>query len=156
MRWFVRFMCQSAIKMSVIYYLKEETKLKKRFSKFLALALAMIMIMTALPVSAVSLFGANKGSTEKSQVKYPAKTFTANLEGGLKVTVEAPEGALPKGTEMKAVPVDDIGNVQAAVDFNQNVDGSVIVAVDITFTFKGEEIQPLVPVKVSFKSNEGA
>ena len=129
---------------------KEEKALKTRFSKFLALALALIMVLTALPVSALG----NVASDSKSKTSYPKQSFTAELEGGLTVSVSAPKGALPKGTEMKAVRVDNNGNVQAAVDFNRYVDGNVIAAADITFTLGDDVIKPEKPVSVSFKSPE--
>ncbi|MBO6061825.1 MAG: InlB B-repeat-containing protein, partial [Clostridia bacterium] len=124
--------------------------MKTRFSKFLALALALIMVLTALPVSALG----NVASDSKSKTSYPKQSFTAELEGGLTVSVSAPKGALPKGTEMKAVRVDNNGNVQAAVDFNRYVDGNVIAAADITFTLGDDVIKPEKPVSVSFKSPE--
>ncbi|MBQ1817677.1 MAG: hypothetical protein II124_03495, partial [Clostridia bacterium] len=104
--------------------------MKTRFSKFLAAALALIMVMTALPVSALPVTG--RGETNRSSAsKYPAQSFTSKLEGGLTVTVEAPEGALPAKTKMTAVVVDN-DVVQSAVDQTAGVSGSVLAAVDIT------------------------
>lgn len=138
--------------------------MKKSFSKFLALALALVMIVTAMPVSAMPLSGEGNSAVDRDKFESarperpnnPAQTFSAELEGGLQVTVEAPYGALPEGTQMNAVRVDRFGNVQAAIDFNQVVDGSVIAAADITFMHNGEEVQPAVPVNVTMRCREFA
>ena len=125
--------------------------MKTRFSKFLAAALALIMVMTALPVSALPVTG--RGETNRSSAsKYPAQSFTSKLEGGLTVTVEAPEGALPAKTKMTAVVVDN-DVVQSAVDQTSGVSGSVLAAVDITFKSGRREVQPKKDVVVTISSD---
>ena len=125
--------------------------MKTRFSKFLAAALALIMVMTALPVSALPVTGRGEAS-RGSASKYPAQSFTSKLEGGLTVTVEAPEGALPAKTKMTAVVVDN-DVVQSAVDQTSGVSGSVLAAVDITFKSGRREVQPKKDVVVTISSD---
>ncbi len=125
--------------------------MKTRFSKFLAVALALIMVITALPVSALPVTGSGDAG-RSSASKYPAQSFTSELEGGLTVTVEAPEGALPAKTKMTAAIVDNDA-VQSAVDQTSGVSGSVLAAVDITFKKGNTEIQPKKDVVVTISSD---
>ena len=120
--------------------------MKKRFSKFLALALAMIMIVTAMPVT-----GAARGDSNAS--KYPSQTISAETGDGITVTVKAPKGALPAKTTMNVARVRDISSVQSAVNA-AGYDGDVRLAVDITFMNNGKEIQPEKSVKVAVESYE--
>ena len=73
----------------------------------------------------------------------------------LTVSIDAEPGAFPEGTEVKAEKA-DLEEVQKAVDEAEDVDGTVLYAVDITFTFRGEELQPAEgkTVKVSFSAPE--
>jgi uncharacterized repeat protein (TIGR02543 family) len=158
MRWYGHQVCQTAIKISVFITLKEETKLKKRFSKFLALALAMIMVMTALPVSAFEYIGGGSidiGSPDGFDRVW--KTFTANLDNGMDVKVEVPKGAFPnrvKNLNMVATAINNLDAVQEAVNSTQGVNGTVLAAVDITFLSGTREIQPVKDVKVTITSDE--
>ncbi|HIQ95509.1 MAG TPA: InlB B-repeat-containing protein, partial [Candidatus Limivivens merdigallinarum] len=89
--------------------------------------------------------------TETEEVM-PAQTFS-QIAGDTAVTVNVPEGALPEGTTMSAVPV-TADTVIAAVEDQIAADGKEIVdvvAVDITFYDKeGKEIQPEADVEVTF------
>ena len=84
------------------------------------------------------------------EVTYPATNLTATIDG-LAVTVDAPEGALPEGTEMTVTPV-SLDAVQSAVDSTDGVSGTVLAAADITFLLNGEEIQPNGEITVTMTS----
>ena len=141
----------------------------KKFSKILSFVLVLIMVMTALPVSAIadgmrdftlsgvrdwiSGIGDGSGFVSPGIETYPEQNFTVDTGDGLTVTVNAPEGALPKGSTMTAVRVSDIDAVQAAVDNSADVSGTVLTAADITFyNKKGQEIQPRQDVTVTISS----
>ena len=83
---------------------------------------------------------------ETEQDREPV-TFSA-LAGGILVSVEADFDAFPAGTEMIATPVYDEEVIGAVADA---VDGRVIhvQAVDISFFFDGEEIEPAKPIRVT-------
>ncbi|MBR3377586.1 MAG: InlB B-repeat-containing protein, partial [Mogibacterium sp.] len=86
-------------------------------------------------------------------VEYPAQSFSDTV-GGVKVSVEAPEGALPEGTtaHFKAVPA---SAVEDAVKAEMGGNAEVVKAVDITFKNKdGKEIEPLKSISVKFVSRE--
>lgn|GEM_PF-5609213 len=87
---------------------------------------------------------------EPEEIAYPAATLDFVTESGLKVVVEAPEGAFPEGTE---ISVEELlpENVQPLVDAS-NVNGKVLVAADISFYADGVKVQPNVPVEVSMTS----
>ena len=89
-----------------------------------------------------------EASEEDDEVEMPAQEFEATV-GGVTVKVSAPKGAFPEGTSMKVVPVvaaDVIDAVEAAVD-GEVVD---VQAIDISFVYDGEPIQPERDVTVTF------
>lgn len=90
-------------------------------------------------------------ATEEIALTYPAMPFDASSDG-VKVHVDAPEGAFPEGTEMKISVVKNLEAVQEAVDNAKEISGTVVAAVDITFFYEGEEIQPNGAVNVSITS----
>ncbi|MBR3382997.1 MAG: InlB B-repeat-containing protein [Clostridia bacterium] len=144
--------------------------MKKSIARVLSLVLVLIMVVSAMPVSAMS--GISDGSgrdirdwwrdlwkwwvkpTPIEVIDYPAQRFRAELDGGLVVSVEAPEGALPVKTKMTAERVTDIEAVQAAVNAMDGVSCNVKVAVDITFTCGKTEVQPSKDVTVTMKCDE--
>ncbi len=96
----------------------------------------------------------NEAPEEPSQQKMPAQTFRSQVDG-LLILVEAPQGAFPEGTRMSAAPVYDEAILNTAAD---SVEGSIcaVSAVDITFrNAEGEEIEPLLPIRVSLTPSEG-
>ncbi|MBR5640885.1 MAG: InlB B-repeat-containing protein [Firmicutes bacterium] len=88
---------------------------------------------------------------EEAEIAYPKKTFR-DFIGGMSVTVAAPEGAFPEGTEMKLAEVEIESIIDAVSDA---VDGNIanIKAVDITFFYNGKEIQPLKPINVKMNAS---
>ena len=67
------------------------------------------------------------------------------------VSVEAPYNAFPKGTVMVVRPVKEEEVIDAV---NSTVNGvRNVQAIDITFYYKGTEIEPAVPIKVSLISS---
>lgn len=93
-------------------------------------------------------------STAKTEeVKYPAVSFEEKASNGVRVKVEAPEGAFPEGTTIKVKAVSDekaMSIYEQTLPENQRaVDAK---GVDITFyNAEGEEIQPKKEIKVSLK-----
>ncbi|MDD7718193.1 MAG: InlB B-repeat-containing protein, partial [Eubacteriaceae bacterium] len=89
-------------------------------------------------------------SEEPAEVAMPAQTFKATAGNGIAVSVSAPEGALPEGTEMK---VASVGSKRAASLLENDVDNIVDAqGVDITFYKDGEEIQPAAPIDVKLSN----
>ena len=80
----------------------------------------------------------------------PARLFR-EVAGEILVTVDAPEGAFPAGTTMTVKPV-NIDEVMTVV--SEAVDSEIrkAEAVDISFYYQNEEIQPAAPVTVSLSS----
>ena len=84
---------------------------------------------------------------EPEEVPMPAASFEETTDA-LTVRVEAPEGAFPEGTTMAVTPVEDEEILNAVAE---PVEGQVlqIFAVDISFfNADGEEIEPLLPIRV--------
>ena len=77
--------------------------------------------------------------------------------GGVKVTVKAPAGAFPAGTEMVVSPVEDpelVEAVKAAGEDEKSVTAvKTVLVVDITFFHKGVEVEPAAPVEVTMSSD---
>ena len=136
--------------------------MKKSFVKFIALALALIMVLGAAPVSAASKTIEGAGSLLSDLfgwlftpivqgVADPEQEFLPPEVDDVTVTVHAPEGALPAGTDIRVTSA-DLAAVQSAVNSSAGVSGTVLAAVDITFLYNGEEIQPRDPVTVTMTS----
>lgn len=94
-------------------------------------------------------------AAEESATVYPAQGFEARTRF-VKVSVTAPEGAFPEGTEMNVVDVDDadtLSDIEQTVgeDF---VEVKRVHAVDISFWHDGAEIEPLAPISVVMKVDE--
>ena len=78
-------------------------------------------------------------------------TFESEAVAGVKITVEAPEGALPEGTTMTVGTVNKDA-VQNAVDKSAEFSGTVLAAADITFYANGAVVEPSAPIKVTMTS----
>lgn len=92
---------------------------------------------------------------EPVEISYPADTFYYVGGSGLRVTVDAPEGAFPENTEMNITEIRP-ENVQKTVN-DAGVEGKVLVAADISFVdADGNELQPNFPVDVCITSVEAA
>jgi len=141
----------------------------KRSAKILSLILALVMAFSLLPVSAmaeglgkIDVGGKELGARDElepveevgdiDQPVSPAVELTRTV-GDLTVSVSAPRGALPNGTDM-AVSLVPVEAVQAAVDNDENLNGFVLAAADITFYKNGEEVQPSGDVTVTMTSAE--
>ncbi|WP_175560283.1 InlB B-repeat-containing protein, partial [Butyrivibrio sp. YAB3001] len=91
----------------------------------------------------------------KEVIKMPAKEFSGRA-AGINVSVKAEEGTFPEGTEMIVTPVYDQEVLDIAANAVENETEGVVetvIAVDITFMYKGEEIQPEKPISVMFTSD---
>ena len=87
------------------------------------------------------------------EILMPAQTFGGSA-GGLRVSVTAPEGAFPEGTVMRVTPVYDLEDTIAdGLGLGEGEFVKSVKAVDITFYFEDEEIEPLVPIQVSLRTN---
>lgn len=81
-----------------------------------------------------------------------SKTFEQKAENtDVTVAVDAPEGAFPAGTGM-AVSASGEDSVKAIANA-ANADISNVKAVNITFTYNNEKVQPTAPVTVTLKSD---
>jgi LPXTG-motif cell wall-anchored protein len=93
-----------------------------------------------------------KESTDTRDIPVPAADMPAQswerTAGGIKVTVEAPEGAFPENTRIAVTPVNGSSLMDTVSDA---VNGEVleVQAVDITFfDSNGREIEPAIPIRV--------
>ncbi|MBQ9663309.1 MAG: Cna B-type domain-containing protein [Oscillospiraceae bacterium] len=88
--------------------------------------------------------------TEEAEpgIPMPAQSFELTA-GGIQVSVEADEGAFPENTRMSVTPVN--GNMlKNTVADAINAEVLEVQAVDIKFySAEGEEIEPLIPIRVS-------
>ena len=84
-------------------------------------------------------------------VLMPGKTFRSSV-AGMTITVVADEGTFPEGTQMKTTYVNP-GSVMGAIE--GAVEGGIkkVKAVDITFRYKDQEIQPEKAVKVTISAS---
>ena len=78
--------------------------------------------------------------------------FSGSIEG-VSVNVTAPAGAFKIGTIMKVIPVYDEDIISSIADFAET-DTERIRAMDISFSFEGEDIEPSIPVKVILTAKE--
>ena len=93
-----------------------------------------------------------KESTDAEDIPMPAADMPAQswerTAGGIKVSVEAPEGAFPENTRIAVTPVNGSSLMDTVSDA---VNGEVleVQAVDITFfDAEGHEIEPAIPIRV--------
>lgn len=105
--------------------------------------------------------------TAESETSSPAQTFAHNFEDAdgklvLGVDVDAPEGALPAGTTMRAAWIDAASltsKEQKAIEkaVGKKTDGKIMsqMAVDIAFVdADGKEVEPAKKVTVTFTSDK--
>ena len=95
----------------------------------------------------------DKDTTDTEEATVPAVPMPAQswerTAGGIKVSVEAPEGAFPENTRIAVTPVNG-SNLKDAVSDAVNGEVLEVQAVDITFfDAEGREIEPAVPIRVS-------
>lgn len=81
-----------------------------------------------------------------------ASEFEETLDN-VAVAVEAPEGAFPAGTKMAIENVEDEA-ILNAIQEKVGTEAKVIAAVDITFTYEGEAIQPEKAVQVTIANSD--
>ena len=91
-------------------------------------------------------------TTDTEDMTVPALPMPAQswerTAGGIKVSVEAPEGAFPENTRIAVTPVNGSSLMDTVSDA---VNGEVleVQAVDITFfDAEGHEIEPVIPIRV--------
>lgn len=75
----------------------------------------------------------------------PAQSFSEDCGDGMRVSVNAPKGALPEGTELQVTPVTD---ERVLADFHAVVGGNLLAVADISFLRDGRELEPLTEVEV--------
>ncbi|MBQ1305407.1 MAG: hypothetical protein IIY44_03315, partial [Erysipelotrichales bacterium] len=130
--------------------------------RFLKLIIAFAMIITSftaptrtvraedeVPGSKIQLNGDEELTpADKDLEKIKTWEFKANAGKGVVVYANDPDGNLPEGTKMVAKVVD---SEKVAKLIGKKVKGNIrkITAVDITFKYKGKEIEPTGPVSVS-------
>ena len=82
-----------------------------------------------------------KTEEEPEEEKFPAISEKVTTDGGVIVTIDAPEGAFPEGTKVVVKDV-DAGSVIAAADGLLEGEAVDAKAVDISFVKDGEELEP--------------
>ena len=93
-------------------------------------------------------------AADEAVVAYPPVSFDSDKVDGVTVHVDAPENALPEGTTMEVSKV-NLDAVQEAVDKAENIEGTVVAAVDITFyNAEGEPVEPRTDITVNMTSRE--
>ncbi len=146
--------------------------MSKRLTRVLSLILTLVMFLS-VSTTAFALGGGELGDgwdrdigedeiltpdpAEEPEEEYdedPNDYFSSFDETGLTVTVEAPMGALPTLAEVRAERVEaeavqDVVNATADAEHR-----NVVLAVDISFWFNGQEIEPDMPVRVKVAAPE--
>ena len=90
---------------------------------------------------------------EEEEEKFPAQNFVRTVSGVV-VRIEAPEGALPEGADVKITPV-AASAVEASIEKVAGEDIEVVKAMDITFKDKeGKEVEPEKKVSVNFEHED--
>lgn len=136
-------------------------------NKLLKSLLSIVMAFSAITSSAIPVFAedteteaeemtteaAAEETTESDPQVASELTFEKVSEEGVTISVVAPEGAFPAGTEMTVENVDDEETYKVIEDA---VEGNVkvVAAYDITFTSEGAEIQPALPIQVTMTSED--
>ncbi len=90
---------------------------------------------------------------KEGEDEFPAIDFGTVSACGMSVTISAPKGAFPEGTEVSVKPVASSGyrdDIESQLAEDETI--VKIVAVDITFTCDGGEVQPKEPISVKFGS----
>ena len=92
--------------------------------------------------------------TEEVGLERPEQTLTVTADDGARVTVKAPEGALPKGAKVTAKVVTVTSEMQKAVEDAAGEKAvKILKAYDVTITdAEGNEIQPDESVKVTIQN----
>lgn len=130
--------------------------MKKRSVKVLSLVLALIMMLSLCPLEAFATgneWGWGNWWDQAEGPEMPAQQLKATDSAtGVSVTVDAPEGALPQGTELNVKAV-SLSAVQTIVDSTDGIGGTIVAAEDITFYYEGSEIEPEKNVSVTLASD---
>lgn len=117
-------------------------------------SLVVVMVVATLAVMGVTSTVAMAASAMTSATSYEATT-----EDGVKVSVGAPQGALPDGAALHVDPVTSDEDVQAVTDELDEAEVSYdgFAAFDVYFTdADGNEVEPTEAVSVRFELPEGA
>ncbi len=105
----------------------------------------------------LALFGVSANAATADGTS--AMGYETATESGVKVFVDAPEGALPEDAKLHAEPVESEKDNQAVADELEKADVSYdgFLALDVYFTdADGNEVEPAEPVDVRFELPEGA
>lgn len=117
-------------------------------------SLVVVMVVATLAVMGVTSTVAMAAGAMTSAASYEATT-----EDGVKVSVGAPQGALPDGATLHVDPVTSDEDVQAVTDELDEAEVSYdgFAAFDVYFTdADGNEVEPTETVSVRFELPEGA
>ena len=85
-------------------------------------------------------------------------SYEVTTDQDIKVTVDAPDGALPQDAKLNATLVDSAEDTQAVADELKNAEVSYdgFLALDVNFTdANGNEVEPSQPVDVRFELPQG-
>lgn len=129
-------------------------KVPRRTALRRIVSLVAVMVVATLAVMGVTSTVAMAAGAMASATSYEATT-----EDGVKVSVGAPQGALPDGATLHVDPITSDEDVQAVTD---ELDGAEVsydgfAAFDVYFTdADGNEVEPTEAVSVRFELPEGA
>lgn len=129
-------------------------KVRRRTALRRIVSLAAVMVVATLAVMGVTSTVAMAAGAMASATSYEATT-----EDGVKVSVGAPQGALPDGATLHVDPVTSDEDVQAVTDELDEAEVSYdgFAAFDVYFTdADGNEVEPTEAVSVRFELPEGA
>ena len=125
------------------------------------LAVMVLAVCVALGAATVARATGDDASQEATVTETPAetaasaaKTYEATTTEGVKVTVDAPEGALPEDARLSASLITDEGeNNDVAAELDEaEVSYEGFMALDVSFiNAAGEMIEPTAPVNVRFE-----
>ena len=87
------------------------------------------------------------GSQDTESINYPSQSWIEETDD-VRVFAYAPEGVFPEGTVMHVSSVSVESAIEAAQEINDELEFVDAVAVDITFHYEEEEIQPQGEVSI--------
>lgn len=118
-----------------------------------------VSLVVVMVVATLAVMGVTSTVAMAAGAMTDASSYEATTEDGVKVSVSAPQGALPDGAALHVDPVTSDEDVQAVTD---ELDAAAVsydgfAAFDVYFTdTDGNEVEPTEAVSVRFELPEGA
>lgn len=118
-----------------------------------------VSLVVVMVVATLAVMGVTSTVAMAAGAMTDASSYEATTEDGVKVSVSAPQGALPDGAALHVDPVTSDEDIQAVTD---ELDAAAVsydgfAAFDVYFTdADGNEVEPTEAVSVRFELPEGA